>query len=178
MRCRCHGELDGNRLLISLSITMKMLIRRFCVLGSILFSVWLLSGCYYEPSGQGYYPGGNYGNGGGYAPGNNKAYNSGVNYGRQDARRGLSRQASRHWYVVQPASREAFANGYLVGYKNTGGGGGGQAPGQQAYSQGLRYGAGDARRGLARQASRHWNVVQPAYRQLFAQGYNAGYVRN
>ncbi len=163
---------------------MKVSIRQLYILGSVLFSVWLLSGCYYDPSGQSYNPGGNYGAGGGYAPGynnapgyNSNAYKSGVNYGRQDGRRGLSRKASRHWYVVPTASRETFANGYLAGYKNSGGGGG-PGPGQQAYSQGLSYGGSDARQGYARQASRHWNGVQLAHRQSFAQGYNAGYARN
>ncbi|MEP4077214.1 hypothetical protein [Haloferula sp.] len=160
---------------------MKVSIRRFCILGSVLFFGWLLSSCYYDPNAQNYNSGGNYGGGSGYSPSyDNKAYKdayrTGANYGRQDARRGLSLQASRHWYLVQPVSREAFANGYLAGYKNSGGGG--PAPGQEAYSKGLKYGGRDARQGLARQASRHWNEVQPAYRQSFAQGYNAGYVRN
>ncbi|MFC7339431.1 hypothetical protein ACFQY0_19720 [Haloferula chungangensis] len=157
---------------------MKVSVSRLFLLGSVLVSTWLLSGCYYDPNASGYPPGGGYGGGGAYPPPqSNKAYNSGVSYGRQDARRGLARQASRHWNVVPPPSREAFANGYNVGYRNSGGGGsGGGSQAQQAYSQGQRYGASDARRGLARQASRHWSVVAPAFRESFAHGYNAGYL--
>ena len=153
--------------------------RRLLALGSVLFFVWLLSGCYYDPYAPGYNSGGGYG--GGYPQGNynRRAYDKGLNYGRQDARRGLARQASRHWNVVPVQDREAFAQGYNAGYQRGGGHGGGSnpGPGQEAYNQGIGYGAADARRGLQRQASRHWNVVAGPYRKAFAQGYNVGYNR-
>lgn len=152
---------------------MKLPLSRFLQAALFALITGALVGCYYDP-GPSYpnypnYPGGGYG-------GNSQAYNKGVNYGRQDSRRGLSRQASRHWHVVPAASRETFAHGYNSGYNRGGGGGGGG--GQQAYSQGRGYGARDAQQGLSRKASRHWHVVQPAYRESFAQGYNNGYNRN
>ena len=156
---------------------MKNTFPRILQLGVVLLTGWLLTSCYYDPNYYGgqHQGGGNYG--GGYQQGNNsQAYNTGKNYGRQDASRGLSRQASRHWYNVANGSRQTFANGYNAGYQQSQGGGG-QNPGQAAYSQGLNYGRSDAQQGLRRQASRHWNTVQPAYRQSFANGYNAGFAR-
>ncbi|MCH7228176.1 hypothetical protein [Haloferula sp. A504] len=157
---------------------MKAHVRRLLVLGSLVFSVWLLSGCYYDPYAPNYNSGGYHG--GGYPQGGNRyAYDRGLKYGSQDARRGLARQASRHWNVVPVQDRETFAQGYNAGYHRGGGHGGAGAtgPGQQAYNQGVGYGAADARRGLPRQASRHWNVVAGPYREAFATGYNVGYKR-
>lgn len=160
--------------------------RHLHALGSLLFSVWLLSGCYYDPYAPNYNSGGGYGGGhsGGYPQGGNRyAYDKGLNYGSQDARRGLARQASRHWNVVPVQDRETFAQGYNAGYQRGGGhgghgghgGGATPGPGEEAYNVGIGYGRSDARRGLPRQASRHWDAVAGPYRKAFATGYNAGY---